>query len=87
MGGISNSSLALPSGQTIHLPLGRTVQDILAKSSAPEVARMISDAALKSEQDKADAVLARKIKRRLADIDSGKTVPLTLAQVKAKYGL
>lgn len=87
MGGISISSLALSSGQTLQLPLGSKVRDILAGKSASEVARMITEAALKSEQDEADTALARKLKRRMIAINTGKTTPLSLAQVQAKYGL
>lgn len=87
MGGPSISALSLPSGKTIPLALENVTIEILSHSTGKELSRMITSAALEAEQDRADRLLARKLKRKMADIESGKTQPLTLAQTLTKYGL
>lgn len=87
MGSNSFSHLAIPAISTPRVSMNVYVPEELAKKGSEAVAQLIRKAYDQATKEKADKAYARKLKRRLADIQSGKRKTSTLEEVKAKHGL
>ena len=71
----------------IPLDLPEEDQARLANTRPAKIKAWLQEALEATEAERADLATARIVKRRLADMESGKSKPISLAAVRTRYGL